>query len=64
MFGVRFLTVENRFLQDVSQEMWQTQAAHHSNNNYVCDDYIFDFENDYIFVFATEVNEKTTIELA
>ena len=24
---------------------------------------IFEFENDYIFVFATEVNEKTTIEL-
>ena len=31
--------------------------------NYVCDDYIFEFENDYIFVFANEVNEKTTIEL-
>ena len=35
--------------------MWQTQAAHHSNKNYECDDYIF--------VFSTEVNEKTTIEL-
>ena len=33
-----------------------------SNKNYVCDDYIFEFENEYIFVFATEVNEKT-IEL-
>ena len=67
VFRVRFLVVKNRFHQDTSQdgsqEMWQTQAAHQSNNNYECDDYIFEFENDYIFVFATEVNEKTTIEL-
>ena len=59
--------VENRVSQDtsqdVSQEMWQTQAAHQSNKNYECDDYIFEIENDYIFVFATEVSEKTTIEL-
>ena len=59
--------VENRFSQDTyqdsSQEMWQTQAAHQSNKNYVCDDYIFEFEIDYIFVCATEVSEKTTIEL-
>ena len=41
--------------QDGSQEMWQTQAAHQSNKKYECDDYIF--------VFATEVNEKTTIDL-
>ena len=57
----------NRFSQDtsqdVSQEMWQTRAAHQSNKNYECDDYIFEFENDYIFVLATEVSEKTTIEL-
>ena len=52
VFGPRFLVVENRFHQDVSQEMWQTQAAHQSNKNYVCDDYIFEFESDYIFVFA------------
>ena len=67
VFGLRFLVVENRFHQDTSQdgsqEMWQTQAAHQSNKNYECDDYIFEFDNDYIFVFATEVNEKTTIEL-
>ena len=63
VFGPRFLVVENRFFQDVSQEMWQTQAAHQSNKNYVCDDYVFEFENDYIFVFANEVHEKTTIEL-
>ena len=49
--------------QDGSQEMWQTQAAHQSNKNDECDDYIFEFENDYIFVFAIEVNEKTTTEL-
>ena len=59
MSWVRFLMVENRFLQEtpqgVSQEMWQTQAAHQSNKNYEC--------VDYIFVFATEVNGKTTIEL-
>ena len=39
--------VENRLpqetSQDTSQEMWQTQAAHQSNKNYVCDDYIFEF---------------------
>ena len=28
-----------------------------------CDDYTFQFENDYIFVFANKVSEKTTIEL-
>ena len=37
VFGVRFLMVENRFpqdtSQDVSQEMWQTQAAHQSKKN-------------------------------
>ena len=49
--------------QDVSQEMWQTPAAHLSKENYVCDDYIFEFENDYIFMFANEVNAKTTIDL-
>ena len=57
--------VENRFLQDASQEvsmeMWQTQAALQSNKNYACDDYIF--ENDYIFMFAREVNVKATVEL-
>ena len=31
--------------------------------NYGCDDCIFEFDNDHIFVFATEVIEKTTIEL-
>ena len=35
VFGARFLMVENRFhqdaSQDVSQELWQTQAAHQSN---------------------------------
>ena len=66
MFGVRFLVVKNRFpqdtSQDVSQEMWQTQEAHQNTKNYECDDNIFESENDCIFVFATEVNEKTTIE--
>ena len=33
------------------------------NKNYVRDDYIYEFENDNIFVFANEVNVKTTIEL-
>ena len=49
--------------QDVSQDVWQNQAAHQSNKNYEYDDYTFEFENDYIFVFANEVSEKTTIEL-
>ena len=31
------------------------------SNSSSVDDYIFEFENDYIFV-ATEVSEKTTIE--
>ena len=31
--------------------------------NYECDDYTFEFKNDYIFVFANEASEKTTIEL-
>ena len=43
--------------------MWQTQTAHQSNKNYECDDYNFEFENDYIFEYATAVHEKTTIEL-
>ena len=43
--------------------MRQTQAAHQFNKNYECDDNTFEFEIDCSFVFATEVNEKTTIEL-
>ena len=31
--------------------------------NYQCDDDTLWIENDYIFVFATEVSEKTTTEL-
>ena len=31
--------------------------------NYECDDNTFEFESDYIFLFANEVSEKTTIEL-
>ena len=37
--------------------MWPTQAAHQSNKNYECGDSIFEFENGYIFVFATEVSD-------
>ena len=43
--------------------MWQTQTAHQSKRNYECDDYIFELANDFIFVFATEIREKTTIDL-
>ena len=43
----------------VSQDVWQNQAAHQSKKNYECDDNTFEFENDYIFVFANEVSEKT-----
>ena len=49
--------------QDVYQDVWQNQAAHQSKKNYECDDNTFEFENDYIFVFANEVSEKTTTEL-
>ena len=49
--------------KDVSQDVWQNQAARQSNKFYECEDYTFEFENDYIFVFANEVSEKTTIEL-
>ena len=43
--------------------MWQNQAAHQSKKNCECDDNTFEFENDYTFVFANEVSEKTTTEL-
>ena len=63
VFGVSFLVVKNILLQDTSQggsqEMWKTQAAHLSLEN---DDCIFEFENYYIFVFATEANEETANE--
>ena len=49
--------------QDVSQDAWQNKAAHKSKKNNECDDNTFEFENDYIFVFANEVSEKTTTEL-
>ena len=47
--------VENRLHQETSQDTSQEMCGQ-------TDDYIFEFENEYIFVFATEVNEKT-IEL-
>ena len=49
--------------QNVHQDVWQHQAARQSRKNYECDDKTFEFENDYIFVFANEVSEKTTTEL-
>ena len=67
MFAVRFFLVENRFSQgtsqDVSQDVWKAQTAYRSTEKYECDDYIFEFENVYIFAFVTKVSEKTTIEL-
>ena len=51
-----------RVSKDVYQDVWQNHAAHQFKKNYDCDDNAFEFENDYIFVFANEVNEKTTIE--
>ena len=40
--------------------MWKTQAAHQFLKKY--DDCIFEFENYYIFVFATEANEEIANE--
>ena len=33
-----------------------------TNGSFVCGDFTIEFENDYIFEFATEVNEETTNE--
>ena len=41
---------------------WQLRTAHQSNQNFVCGDFTIEFEIDYIFEFATEVNEETTNE--
>ena len=41
---------------------WQLRTAHQSNKNFECGDFTTEFENDYIFEFATEVNEETTNE--
>ena len=41
---------------------WQLRTAHQSNKNFGCGDFTIEFENDYIFEFATEVNEETTNE--
>ena len=41
---------------------WQLRTAHQSNKNFECGDFTIEFENDYIFEFATEVNEETTNE--
>ena len=59
----RDLSLSLSVSQDVSQDVWQNQAAHQSKINDECDDNTFEFENDYIFVFANEVSEKTTTEL-
>ena len=48
----RDLSLSLSVSQDVSQVVWQNQAAHESNKNHECDDYTFEFENDCIFVFA------------
>ena len=52
MITPRVLSLSLSVSQDVSQVVWQNQAAHESNKNYECDDYTFEFENDCIFVFA------------
>ena len=36
---------------------WQLRTVHQSNKNFECGDFTTEFENDYIFEFATEVNE-------
>ena len=41
---------------------WQLRTAHQFNKNFECGDFITEFENDYIFGFATEVNEENTNE--
>ena len=41
---------------------WQLRTAHQSIKNFKCGDPITEFENNYIFDFATEVNEENTNE--
>ena len=41
---------------------WQLRTAHQSNKYFECGDFTTEVENDYIFEFATEVNEETTTE--
>ena len=40
---------------------WQLRTAHQSNKNFACSDFTTEFEHDYIFEFATEVNEENTM---
>ena len=37
---------------------WQLRTAHQSNKYFECGDFTIEFKNDYIFEFATEVNER------
>ena len=41
---------------------WQLRKAHQSNKNFECGDFTTEFENDYIFEFATKLNEENTNE--
>ena len=60
VFGVRLLMVEYRFRQDTSQDgsqkMWQAQAAEQSHKKLRVRRRHLRVLNDYIFVFAVEVN--------
>ena len=49
-------------IQTTFPHKWQIRTAHQSNENFICDDYTIEFMNEYIFEFATEVNEETANE--
>ena len=46
----------------LSSHKWQIRTAHQSNENFICGDYTIEFANEYIFEFATKVNEEPTNE--
>ena len=48
--------------QTTFSQKWQIRTAHQSNEKFICGDYTTEFVNDYIFEYATEVNEETANE--
>ena len=49
-------------IQTTFSQKWQIRTAHQSNENFIRGDCTIEFVNEYIFEFATEVNEETANE--
>ena len=65
VFPVVILPVTCRVFPRIQTSLpckWQLRTAHQSNKNFECGDFTTEFENDYVFEFATEVNEENTNE--